>query len=35
LVCVAAAGAIGLISSLIPAFGASRIPIVAALRSAD
>jgi putative ABC transport system permease protein len=35
LVCVVAAGTIGLISSLVPAVGASRIPIVSALRSTD
>jgi ABC-type antimicrobial peptide transport system permease subunit len=34
-VCIAAAGAIGLISSLIPAAGAARIPVVEALRSSD
>jgi putative ABC transport system permease protein len=33
--CVGAALLIGLVSSLVPAFGASRIPIVAALRSTD
>ena len=35
LVCIATAGAIGLISSLIPAAGAARIPVVEALRSSD
>ena len=35
LVCVTVAAIIGLISSLVPALGASRIPIVAALRSTD
>jgi len=35
LACVFTAAAIGLISSLIPAMGASRIPIVDALRSTD
>jgi putative ABC transport system permease protein len=34
-VCIATAAAIGLISSAIPAMGASRIPIVEALRSTD
>lgn len=34
-VCVLSAAAIGLCSSLIPAMGASRIPIVAALKRAD
>jgi putative ABC transport system permease protein len=33
--CVGAALVIGLASSLVPAFGASRIPIVTALRSTD
>jgi len=35
LACLAAAGAIGLISSLVPALTASRTPIVDALRSSD
>jgi putative ABC transport system permease protein len=35
LTCVAIAGAIGILSSLIPALGASRTPIVEALRSTD
>jgi putative ABC transport system permease protein len=35
LVCVVSAAAIGVCSSLVPALGASRIPIVAALRRAD
>jgi putative ABC transport system permease protein len=33
--CVLTAGAIGLVSSLVPALGASRLPIVEALRSED
>jgi putative ABC transport system permease protein len=33
--CVAIAAAIGLVSSLVPAVGASRLPIVEALRSTD
>ena len=33
--CVSAALLIGLVSSLVPAFGASRIPIVTALRTTD
>jgi putative ABC transport system permease protein len=35
LVCLATAGVIGVISSLVPALGASRTPIVEALRSTD
>src|SRR5262245_51360993 len=35
MVCVVSAAAIGVCSSLVPALGASRIPIVAALRRAD
>jgi putative ABC transport system permease protein len=35
LTCVAAAAAIGFLSSLVPALNASRIPIVEALRSTD
>ena len=35
LLCVSIAGAIGVLSSLIPALGASRTPIVEALRSTD
>jgi ABC-type antimicrobial peptide transport system permease subunit len=35
LTCVLIAGAIGLLSSLGPALGASRAPIVEALRSSD
>lgn len=35
LTCILIAGAIGLLSSLMPAMGASRAPIVEALRSAD
>jgi putative ABC transport system permease protein len=35
LVCIAIAAAIGLVSSLVPAAGASRLPIVEALRSTD
>jgi len=35
LACIAVAGFIGLISSLVPAWGASRTPIVEALRSTD
>jgi putative ABC transport system permease protein len=35
LVCVATAGILGMMSSLVPAVGASRIPIVEALRSTD
>jgi len=34
-ICLATAGVIGLISSLVPAVGAARTPIVQALRSAD
>ena len=34
-VCIATAGAIGLMSSLVPALSAARIPIVDALRSTD
>jgi putative ABC transport system permease protein len=34
-VCIALAGLIGVVSSLIPAMGASRAPIVEALRSTD
>lgn len=34
-ICVLIAGAIGLVSSLVPALGASRAPIVEALRSTD
>jgi putative ABC transport system permease protein len=34
-VCILTAGAIGLLSSLVPAWGASRTPIVDALRSTD
>jgi ABC-type lipoprotein release transport system permease subunit len=34
-ICLAAAGFIGLISSIAPAMGASRTPIVQALRSSD
>jgi ABC-type lipoprotein release transport system permease subunit len=33
--CVGTAMLVGLLSSLAPAFGASRIPIVEALRSTD
>lgn len=33
--CIVTAGLIGLMSSLVPAMGASRIPIVEALRSSD
>ena len=33
--CIAIAAAIGLVSSLVPAAGASRLPIVEALRSSD
>ena len=33
--CIVTAGAIGLISSLVPALSASRISIVEALRSTD
>ena len=35
LVCILIAGAIGLLSSLVPALGAARAPIVEALRSTD
>jgi putative ABC transport system permease protein len=35
LICILSAGAIGLVSSLAPAFGASRMSIVNALRSTD
>lgn len=35
LTCILIAGAIGLLSSLVPAMGASRAPIVEALRSTD
>ena len=35
MVCILTAGGIGLMSSLIPAVGASRTPIVEALRSTD
>jgi ABC-type antimicrobial peptide transport system permease subunit len=34
-ICLAAAGVIGLISSIAPAMGSSRTPIVQALRSSD
>ena len=34
-ICVATAAAIGLLSSLVPAWGASRTSIVEALRSTD
>jgi ABC-type lipoprotein release transport system permease subunit len=34
-VCILLAGLIGLVSSLVPAMGASRAPIVEALRSTD
>jgi len=34
-VCIAIAAAIGVVSSLVPAAGASRLPIVEALRSSD
>jgi len=33
--CIITAGAIGMLSSLVPALGASRLSIVAALRSTD
>jgi ABC-type antimicrobial peptide transport system permease subunit len=35
LACICTAGVIGLLSSLVPALGASRTPIVDALRSTD
>jgi putative ABC transport system permease protein len=35
LACILAAGGIGLVSSLVPALGAARTPIVDALRSTD
>jgi putative ABC transport system permease protein len=34
-VCLITAGIIGVLSSLVPAMGASRLPIVQALRSTD
>jgi len=33
--CILTAGAVGLMSSLVPALGASRMSIVQALRSSD
>jgi ABC-type lipoprotein release transport system permease subunit len=35
LACLATAGILGVMSSLVPAMGASRTPIVEALRSTD